>query len=134
MPGKTTVPGLRRAAIGLREVLFQSIMALAPAMAVAAVATSVLSGGAAFAGGSLPLTGLLTALLTATGLPVFAFVSELTAPVSYAGPVVGAWLMAGVLVLIVLLPRNPGRIADTARVHLDETSTPVPWQSGAVQP
>jgi hypothetical protein len=31
-----TVPGLRREAVGLREVLFQSITAMAPAAAVAA--------------------------------------------------------------------------------------------------
>ncbi|WP_369244864.1 APC family permease [Streptomyces sp. R41] len=83
-----------------------------------------------------PLLGIVAfvpALLTAAGLPVFDFVSELTAPVSYAGPVVGAWMIAGVVVLIVLVRRHPGRIAETARVHLDETSTPDPRQSGAVQ-
>src|SRR5881409_2714665 len=50
-----TVPGLRREAIGLREVLFQSITAMAPAAAVAASIPS----GAAFAGGSLPLAVLI---------------------------------------------------------------------------
>ncbi|MFF1630043.1 APC family permease, partial [Streptomyces sp. NPDC058272] len=50
-----TVPGLRREAIGLREVLFQSITAMAPAAAVAASIPS----GAAFAGGSLPLSVLI---------------------------------------------------------------------------
>ena len=43
--------GLRRDAIGLREVLFQSITDMAPG---AAIAASILAG-AAFAGGSLPL-------------------------------------------------------------------------------
>jgi amino acid transporter len=84
-----------------------------------------------------PLLGIVAfvpALLTAAGLPVFDFVSELTAPVSYAGPVVGVWMTAGVVVLIVLLRRHPGRIAETARVHLDETSSPDLRQSGAVQP
>lgn len=83
-----------------------------------------------------PLLGIVAfvpALLTAAGLPVFDFVSELTAPVSYAGPVVGVWMMTGVVVLIVL-SRHPGRIAETARVHLDETSSPDPRQSGATQP
>lgn len=47
--------GLRRDAIGLREVLFQSITAMAPAAAVAASIPS----GAAFAGGSLPLSVLI---------------------------------------------------------------------------
>ena len=50
-----TVPGLRREAVGLREVLFQSITAMAPAAAVAASIPS----GAAFAGGSLPLSVLI---------------------------------------------------------------------------
>ncbi|WP_369240418.1 APC family permease [Streptomyces sp. R21] len=84
-----------------------------------------------------PLLGFaafVPALLTAAGLPVFEFVSELTPPVSYAGPVVGIWMAAGVVVLIVLLRRHPGRIAETARVHLDETSSTDLRQSGAVQP
>ncbi|MGW0965918.1 APC family permease [Streptomyces sp. NPDC002516] len=83
-----------------------------------------------------PLLGIIAfvpALLTAAGLPVFDFVTELTPPVSYAGPVVGLWMAAGVVILIFLLRRHPERIAETARVHLDETSTPAPSQSGAVQ-
>lgn len=84
-----------------------------------------------------PLLGIVAfvpALLTAAGLPVFDFVTELTPPVSYAGPVVGVWMSAGVVILIILLRRHPGRIAETARVHLDETLTLAPRQSGAVQP
>src|SRR5262245_65056675 len=50
--------GLARSAIGLREVLFQSITHMAPA---AAVAFSIIIG-APFAGGSLPL-GVLLALV-----------------------------------------------------------------------
>src|SRR5262245_36317172 len=50
--------GLARSAIGLREVLFQSITHMAPA---AAVAFSIIVG-APFAGGSLPL-GVLLALI-----------------------------------------------------------------------
>jgi hypothetical protein len=51
MAGEVTA-GLRRGAVGLREVLFQSITAMAPAAAVAASIPS----GAALAGGSLPLS------------------------------------------------------------------------------
>jgi hypothetical protein len=65
---------------------------------------------------------------------VFHFVSTLTAPVSYAGPVVGVWMAAGVVVLLVLLRRHPGRIAETARVHLDDSPTPALLTNGAVQP
>jgi len=84
-----------------------------------------------------PLLGIaafVPALLTAAGLPVFDFVSKLTSPVSYAGPVVGIWMMAGAVVLIYLTRRHPGRIAETARVHFDETPSPDLRQSGAVQP
>src|SRR5499433_797637 len=45
---------LRRDAIGLREVLFQSITDMAPGAAIAAS----IPAGAAFAGGSLPLAVL----------------------------------------------------------------------------
>ncbi|MGX9885449.1 APC family permease [Streptomyces sp. NPDC002276] len=85
----------------------------------------------------MPLLGIVAfvpALLTAAGLPVFDFVTELTTPVSYAGPVVGVWMAAGVAVLLVLLRRHPERIAETARVHLDETAAGGPPQNGAVQP
>ncbi|MDT4900621.1 MAG: hypothetical protein QOJ78_1551, partial [Pseudonocardiales bacterium] len=47
--------GLRSNAIGLREVLFQSITDMAPAAAVAASIPT----GAAFAGGALPLSVLI---------------------------------------------------------------------------
>jgi hypothetical protein len=85
----------------------------------------------------VPLLGIVAfvpALLTAAGLPAFDFVTELTAPVSYASPVVGVWMAAGVVVLLVLLRRHPERIAETARVHLDETDSTGHPQNGAVQP
>ena len=47
-----TTPGLRRNAIGLREVTFQSITDMAPGAAIAAS----IPAGVAFAGGSLPLS------------------------------------------------------------------------------
>jgi amino acid transporter len=50
-PAETARPGLRRDAIGLREVLFQSITDMAPGAAIAAS----IPAGVAFAGGSLPL-------------------------------------------------------------------------------
>jgi amino acid transporter len=58
--------------------------------------------------------------LTAAGIPAFDFVSELSAPVSYAGPVVGIWMLIGVVVLVVLVRRHPERVAQTGRIHLDE--------------
>ncbi|MGC9536044.1 hypothetical protein [Streptomyces sp. UG1] len=67
------------------------------------------------------------------GLPVFDFVSEPLAPVSYAGSLVEVWMAAGVCVLLVLMRRHAGRIAETARVHIDEPSPTDPPQNGAVQ-
>lgn len=60
----TAAPGLRKDAIGLREVLFQSITDMAPGAAIAAS----IPAGAAFAGGALPLSvviALVGCLLTA---------------------------------------------------------------------
>jgi amino acid transporter len=51
---QTAAPGLRRNAVGLREVLFQSITDMAPGAAIAAS----IPAGAALAGGSLPLSVL----------------------------------------------------------------------------
>ncbi|MGW3122898.1 APC family permease [Streptomyces sp. NPDC001107] len=85
----------------------------------------------------VPLLGIVAfvpALLTAAGLPVFDFVTELTAPVSYAGPIVAVWMAAGVVVLLVLMRRHPERISETARVHLDDPSPTDPAQNGAARP
>jgi amino acid transporter len=63
--------GLRRDAIGLREVLFQSITDMAPAAAVAAS----IPAGAGYAGGSLPLAvlfALIACLLTASSVGLLA--------------------------------------------------------------
>src|SRR5436305_15221302 len=66
-----SAPGLRRNAIGLREVLFQSITDMAPAAAVAAS----IPAGAGYAGGSLPLSvlfALIACLLTASSVGLLA--------------------------------------------------------------
>lgn len=63
--------GLRRNAIGLREVLFQSITGMAPGAAVAAS----IPAGAAYAGGSLPLAvvfALVACLLSASSIGLLA--------------------------------------------------------------
>lgn len=80
----------------------------------------------------LGIAAFVPALLTAVSLPVFDFVTELTAPVSYAGPIVGVWMAAGVVVLLVLTRRHPERIAETARVHIEEEAPADPWQDGSV--
>src|SRR5262249_50029883 len=66
-PSDTAPQGLRRNAIGLREVLFQSITDMAPGAAIAAS----IPAGAAFAGGSLPLAvvfALIACLFTAVSI------------------------------------------------------------------
>ena len=64
-------PGLRQGAIGLREVLFQSITDMAPGAAIAAS----IPAGVAFAGGSLPLSvvfALIACLLCASSIGLLA--------------------------------------------------------------
>ena len=73
----------------------------------------------------IPILGILAfipAWLTAAGLrvPGLSFVTALTPPTSYAGPAAGIWMALGVMYLLVLSARNPQRVADVARVHLDE--------------
>jgi amino acid transporter len=66
-----SVPGLRRDAIGLREVLFQSITDMAPGAAIAAS----IPAGALYAGGALPLSvllALIACLLSASCIALLA--------------------------------------------------------------
>ncbi|MEU3371076.1 APC family permease [Streptomyces sp. NPDC006711] len=81
---------------------------------------------------ALGIAAFVPALLTAAGIPAFSFVAELTPPVSYAGPVVGAWMVAGIVVLAVLARRRPERLAETGRVHLVEPDE-APEETGAVR-
>jgi amino acid transporter len=65
------VPGLRRNAIGLREVLFQSITDMAPGAAIAAS----IPAGVGYAGGALPLSvliALVACLLSASCIGLLA--------------------------------------------------------------
>ena len=73
----------------------------------------------------VPVLGVLAfipAWLTAAGLrvPGLSFITELSPPTSYAGPAAGIWMVLGVIYLIVLNRRNPQRVTDVARVHLEE--------------
>lgn len=67
-----------------------------------------------------PLLGIaafVPALLTAAGVPVFSFVTPLTPPVSYAGIIVGVWMLLGVAYLVYLWTRHRQRVIDTGLVE-----------------
>ena len=101
-------PGLRRDAIGLREVLFQSITDMAPGAAIAAS----IPAGAAYAGGALPLSvlfALIACLLSASCIGVLA--RELPAAGSVATyaarglhPAVGFLVAWGYVLVGALIP------------------------------
>jgi amino acid transporter len=70
-----------------------------------------------------PVLGILAfipALLTAAGIPVFSFVTPLTPPISYAGPIVGVWMLIGIVYLVYLWTKHRQRVVDTGLVHLDD--------------
>src|SRR5215469_15246518 len=106
-----TVPstlGLRRDAVGLREVLFQSITGMAPGAAVAAS----IPAGAPYAGGSLPLSvviALIACMLTASSIGLLA--REMPAAGSLATyaarglhPAAGFLTAWGYMLVAVLIP------------------------------
>ncbi len=69
----------------------------------------------------VPLLGVaafVPALFTAGGVKIFSFVVPLTKPISYAGPIVGAWLLVGLLYLGYLMTRHPERVKQMSQVHL----------------
>jgi uncharacterized membrane protein len=71
----------------------------------------------------IPLLGIaafVPAWLTAAGIKAFSFVAPLTPPVSYMGPGVAGWMVAGVIYLIYLYARNPQRVVEVGLVHLEE--------------
>jgi amino acid transporter len=80
----------------------------------------------------VPVVGILFFIpgwLTAMGITVFDFVSELAPPASYTGLVVGIWMGIGVIYLIYLSSSHPERVRDTGKVFLEEetaaAATPV---------
>jgi len=73
--------------------------------------------------GILPVLGTIAfipAFFAGAGIPAFSFISSLPAPLSYAGPAAGVWMVIGVVYLIVLNNRDPRRILDTKRVFDEE--------------
>ncbi|MBO0869638.1 MAG: APC family permease [Micromonosporaceae bacterium] len=71
----------------------------------------------------IPVLGVLAfvpAWLTALGVPIASFVTPLSPPLSYAGIAMGVWMVLGIGYVAWLSVKYPGRVADVARVHLDE--------------
>jgi amino acid transporter len=69
--------------------------------------------------GILPILGALAfipAFFAGAGIPAFSFISSLSSPLSYAGPIAGLWILIGVVYLVVLSYRDPRRILETKRV------------------
>lgn len=79
----------------------------------------------------LGIVAFVPAFLTAAGLPVFSFISKLTPPVSYAGPIVAAWMVAGLVYLAYLLRTAPARVAEMSRIHLDDPDQEVTGEGAA---
>ena len=57
---------------------------------------------------------------------MFSFVAPLSAPVSYMGPAVGAWMIVGVIYLVYLYRTAPQRVTEVGLVHLDEPAASEP--------
>ncbi|HEY2442908.1 MAG TPA: APC family permease [Streptosporangiaceae bacterium] len=71
----------------------------------------------------IPLLGIaafVPAWLTAAGIRTFSFVAALPPPLSYMGPGVAGWMVAGLAYLIYLYAHDPQRIAEVGLVHLEE--------------
>jgi amino acid transporter len=71
----------------------------------------------------VPLLGIaafVPAWLTAAGIKAFSFVAALPPPLSYMGPGVAGWMVAGLAYLLYLRARDPRRITEVGLVHADE--------------
>ena len=73
--------------------------------------------------GLFPVLGIaafVPAFCAGAGLPVFRFITPLPRPLSYAGPVVGAWVVIGIGYMLYLQGRHPERIIETRRIFVEE--------------
>jgi amino acid transporter len=68
----------------------------------------------------LGMAFLVPAFVTGAGIKVFSFVSSLSYPLNLAGPIVGAWYLLGIGVMVYLLVRHPDRIRQTGTVFVDD--------------
>jgi hypothetical protein len=68
----------------------------------------------------LGIAAFVPAWLTSAGIRAFSFVAPLTPPVSYMGAGVAGWMVLGAIYLAYLYARDPQRVVDVGRVHLDQ--------------
>jgi len=71
-------------------------------------------------GSILGIVLFVPAFFADLGIKLFSFISPLTYPLSLAGIVIGAWYALGVVMVIFFALRHPRRIADTAKVFMDD--------------
>jgi amino acid transporter len=77
--------------------------------------------------GVIPVLGVLVfipAFFAGAGLPVFKFIGRLPKPFSYAGPIALAWMLIGLIYLVILYLTNPDRVRATATVFLEGEPEP----------
>lgn len=79
----------------------------------------------------VPVIGIaafIPAWLAGAGIktPGLSFIAPLTAPDSYMGPAVAAWMVLGVLYLGYLYLRQPQRVVDVGLIHLDAEPAAAP--------
>ena len=86
----------------------------------------------------IPILGIALIIpgwLTAVGIRAFSFISPLAYPDNLVGPIVGAWLLIGIVYFVYLLKRAPERLDDVGRVFLSEDAqapdTPVESLQGS---
>lgn len=81
-----------------------------------------------FIHGVVPILGMIVlvpALLAGAGIPAFSFISALPAPISYAGPIVGVWMILGIGFLFYKRARTPGAIGAISEVFAEGPSAVV---------
>jgi len=73
----------------------------------------------------VPVLGIcliVPAWLTAVGIKVFSFVSPLVYPYNLVGPIVGGWMVLGVIYFVFLMRRFPERLDDVGKVFVSDDS------------
>ena len=55
-----------------------------------------------------------------TGVPGLSFIVALSSPYKYAAYGMAAWLVLGIVVLLVLRSRNPRAVAAVAQIHFED--------------